>query len=68
MLLIDIGRYVLSSIALWGMLWLGGIDATPWYEVPNTLYFCLTWITLWFTGKEIVELISLIKQKIKNNL
>lgn len=68
MLPLDLGRYALSAIALIWMLWLGWIDAQPENEVPSTLYFCLTGITLWFTGKEMVELLSLIKKKIKNNL
>ena len=68
MLPLDLARYVLSAIALIWMLRLGGLDIKPENEVPSTLYFCLTGITLWFTGKEMIELLSLIKKKIKNNL
>ena len=68
MLPLDLARYALSAIALIWMLRLGGLDIKPENEVPSTLYFCLTGITLWFTGKEMIELLSLIKKKIKNNL
>lgn len=68
MLPLDLARYVLSAIALIWMLRLGGLDIKPENEVPSTLYFCLTGITLWFTGKEMIELLSLIKKKIKDNL
>ncbi len=65
---LDYLRYILSLIALLGILRIAKLELTTGNKVNSTVYVCLTGLAWWLTGKEIIDMISYAKQKLKDNL